>query len=57
MGEDRCECNMTVEAAGTILDAPQHEQSLGKIEYLENLNKFAKDEVEDFGPPVSKNFA
>ena len=33
-----------------ILSAPQHEESLGKIEYLENLQKFVRPEIPDYEP-------
>jgi titin len=33
-----------------ILLEPQHEESLGKIEYLENLQKFVKPEIPDYEP-------
>lgn len=54
LGEDSRKCVLTVEAHPVILNATQHEESLGKIKQLENLNKFAREEIEDIGPPVCK---
>lgn len=41
---------MSVLGADTILSATQHEESLGKIEYLENLQKFQREEIPDYEP-------
>lgn len=55
LGEDSRQCTVTVIGKDAILSQTQHEQSLGKIEYLENLNKFAKEEIADFEPTVYIN--
>lgn len=52
LGEDSQQCNVTVNAKGAIVSDTQHEESIAKIEYLENLNKFAREEVVDIGPEV-----
>lgn len=53
MGETSTSCNVNVVEQGKILSDTQHDQSLGKIEYLESLNKYAREEVVDFQPDVS----
>lgn len=53
MGETSTSCNVNVVEQGKILSDTQHDQSLSKIEYLESLNKYAREEVVDFQPDVS----
>lgn len=53
LGNDSRQCTVTVNGKDSILLATQHEESLGKIEYLENLNKFPRDEVSDIEPTVN----
>jgi hypothetical protein len=53
LGEDRRSCNVNVLGGGNILSDTQHDQSLSKIEYLESLEKFKREEVVDFQPDVS----
>ncbi|CAG9532190.1 unnamed protein product [Cercopithifilaria johnstoni] len=50
LGEGTKECRVTVEPHATILSETQHEESLGKIHQIENLNKYGRQEVEDRGP-------
>ncbi|KAF8383875.1 ketn-1 [Pristionchus pacificus] len=56
LGEASKQCQITVAPSGTILSDTQHEESLGKINYLENLNKYDRVEVEDVGPDSAPVF-
>lgn len=53
LGEDRKQCTLTVLGEEGVVSQTQHEESLSKIEYLENLNKYAREEVVDIQPEVS----
>ncbi|VDK72603.1 unnamed protein product [Litomosoides sigmodontis] len=50
LGEGTKECRVTVKPFATILSETQHQESLGKIHQIENLNKYGRQEVEDKGP-------
>lgn len=52
LGEDTRQCTVTINGEESILSVTQHEDSLSKIEYLENLNKFPRDEVFDIETTV-----
>ncbi|ULT87824.1 hypothetical protein L3Y34_007185 [Caenorhabditis briggsae] len=56
LGEAIRQCQITVIPAGQIMSDTQHQESLGKINYLENLNKYGRVEVEDKGPDGPPNF-
>nr|CAD2187171.1 unnamed protein product [Meloidogyne enterolobii] len=47
---DSRSCQVSVLGKDAILSSPQHEESLGKIEYLENLQKFIRTEIPDYEP-------
>ena len=53
LGEDVRQCQVTVHGKDSILSGTQHEDSIAKIQYLENLNKYGREEIPDFGPEVS----
>lgn len=53
LGEDQRQCTLTVTGEDGVVSQTQHEEALGKIEYLENLNKFAREEVAEPEPEVS----
>lgn len=53
LGEDRRECQLTVESKEGVVQDSHHEESLGKIEYLEGLNRYAREEVVDAEVVVS----
>ncbi|VDK66159.1 unnamed protein product, partial [Onchocerca ochengi] len=50
LGEETKECTVTIKPHATILSETQHQESLGKIHQIENLNKYGRQEVEDKGP-------
>ncbi|KAM3716725.1 Kettin [Dirofilaria immitis] len=50
LGEGVKECTVTIKPYATILSETQHQESLGKIHQIENLNKYGRQEVEDKGP-------
>ncbi|GMT09920.1 hypothetical protein PFISCL1PPCAC_1217, partial [Pristionchus fissidentatus] len=56
LGEASKQCQITVAPSGTILSDTQHEDSLDKINYLENLNKYGRVEIEDSGPDSAPVF-
>uniref|UniRef100_A0A915DZ78 Ig-like domain-containing protein n=1 Tax=Ditylenchus dipsaci TaxID=166011 RepID=A0A915DZ78_9BILA len=56
LGEDSRQCTVNVLGKEGILSQTQHEESLGKIEYLENLNKFAREEIFDIEPTSGPQF-
>ncbi|CAD5224123.1 unnamed protein product [Bursaphelenchus okinawaensis] len=56
LGENRKQCNLTVNGYDAIVSKTQHEEALGKIEYLENLNKYAREEVVDAEPESGPQF-
>ncbi|OZC07058.1 hypothetical protein X798_05950 [Onchocerca flexuosa] len=50
LGEATKECTVTIKPHATVLSETQHQESLGKIHQIENLNKYGRQEVEDKGP-------
>ncbi|CAD6198030.1 unnamed protein product [Caenorhabditis auriculariae] len=56
LGEAIRQCFIKVHPAGHILSETQHEESLGKINYLENLNKYGRAEIEERGPDMAPVF-
>lgn len=56
LGEAIKECKVTVKPHATILSETQHQESLGKIHQIENLNKYGRQEVEDKGPQTPPYF-
>ncbi|KAI6199682.1 hypothetical protein M3Y96_00652800 [Aphelenchoides besseyi] len=55
-GSDERSCTLNVLGKENIQTETQHELSLSKIEYLENLNKYAREEVVDFQPKAAPSF-
>lgn len=53
LGEDKRQCTVIINSKESILSNTQHEDLLSKIEYLENLNKFSRDEVFDIESTVN----
>ncbi|PAV62890.1 hypothetical protein WR25_23783 isoform D [Diploscapter pachys] len=56
LGEAIRQCQITVNPSTQIMSDTQHEQSLSKIEYLENLNKYGRAEIPDVGPEMAPVF-
>lgn len=53
LGEDIRQCQVTIQGKDAILSETQHEESIAKIQYLETLNKYGRQEIEDVEPDVS----
>ncbi|VDM48878.1 unnamed protein product [Toxocara canis] len=54
LGEASRQCRILVKPHAVVLSQTQHEESLGKIHEIENLNKYGRTEIEDKkpeGPP------
>uniref|UniRef100_A0A915PRJ2 Ig-like domain-containing protein n=1 Tax=Setaria digitata TaxID=48799 RepID=A0A915PRJ2_9BILA len=56
LGEATKECKIAVKPHATILSETQHQESLGKIHQIENLNKYGRQEVEEKGPQAPPCF-
>uniref|UniRef100_A0A7E4ZS77 Immunoglobulin I-set domain protein n=1 Tax=Panagrellus redivivus TaxID=6233 RepID=A0A7E4ZS77_PANRE len=56
LGEDVRQCQVNVIGKDAILSNTQHEDSIAKIQYLESLNKYGREEVEDAGPDNGPQF-
>ena len=56
LGEAIRQCQITINPSTQIMSDTQHEQSLSKIEYLENLNKYGRVEIPDVGPEMAPVF-
>uniref|UniRef100_A0A914H0K8 Ig-like domain-containing protein n=1 Tax=Globodera rostochiensis TaxID=31243 RepID=A0A914H0K8_GLORO len=53
-GQAESACAVNIVGKDAILSAPQHEQSLSKIEYLEGLDKYPRQEIPDYEPTAPK---
>ncbi|KAL3105626.1 hypothetical protein niasHT_021729 [Heterodera trifolii] len=53
-GQAESACTVSIVGKDAILSAPQHEQSLSKIEYLEGLDKYPRQEIPDFESTAPK---
>ncbi|EYC08130.1 hypothetical protein Y032_0067g131 [Ancylostoma ceylanicum] len=56
LGEATRQCHITVNPAGQVILDTHHEESLDKINYLENLDKYGRREIEDHGPDMAPVF-
>uniref|UniRef100_A0A1I7XKA0 Titin n=1 Tax=Heterorhabditis bacteriophora TaxID=37862 RepID=A0A1I7XKA0_HETBA len=56
LGEAIRQCEIVVNPAGQIVLDTRHEESLGKIDYLENQNKYGRKEIEELGPEMAPVF-
>ncbi|WKY10685.1 hypothetical protein Q1695_002781 [Nippostrongylus brasiliensis] len=56
LGEATRECRVTVNPANQIVLDTHHEESLDKINYLENLDKYGRREIEEHGPDMAPVF-
>ena len=52
LGEDVRQCQVIITGKDSILSTTQHEDSYAKIQYLESLNKYGREEIEEHGPDV-----
>ncbi|CAB3397921.1 unnamed protein product [Caenorhabditis bovis] len=56
LGEAIRQCVVTVQPSGQILSDTHHEESLNKISNLENMNKYARSDIEEHGPEGPPTF-
>ncbi|VDO67652.1 unnamed protein product [Heligmosomoides polygyrus] len=56
LGEETRECRITVNPANQVVLDTHHEESLDKINYLENLDKYGRREIEEHGPDMAPMF-
>uniref|UniRef100_A0A158P8T2 Titin n=1 Tax=Angiostrongylus cantonensis TaxID=6313 RepID=A0A158P8T2_ANGCA len=55
-GEVTRQCNITVIPASQVVLDTHHEESLDKINYLESMEKYGRQEIEDHGPDMAPVF-